>query len=343
MATVLVTGGAGYVGSHVIPGLKHRGHRVVVFDNLYRGHRATVDQLNVDFVEGDLNNSEDLKQLFGSYCFDVILHFAALAYVGESVQSPNSYYGVNTAGTLNLLKNALAAAVGEPPPVVFSSSCAVFGSPERLPLSELSRKLPISPYGRSKLAAEWLLEDFGLSYGLRSVVLRYFNAAGADLAHGLGELHQPETHLIPLAIAAGRGDGCLCLFGGDFDTPDGSAIRDFIHVCDLADAHLLALDYLLSGGSSDDFNLGTGVGFSVREIVQAVETELRVPVPVHQAPRRTGDPASLVCDSRKAFSTLGWQPQCSSLARIVADAAAWDQHRRQQQNSVLSEAAHASD
>lgn len=329
MATVLVTGGAGYVGSHVIPGLKQRGHRVVVFDNLHRGHRATVDQLDVECIAGDLNNTEALQRLFQTHAFDAILHFAALAYVGESVQSPELYYRVNTAGTLNLLQQALAATAGKPPPVVFSSSCAVFGIPERLPLDERSPKRPISPYGRSKLAAEWLLEDFGHAYGLRSVVLRYFNAAGADLAHGLGELHQPETHLIPLAIAAGRGDGPLHLFGGDFDTPDGSAIRDYIHVCDLAEAHLLALDHLLAGGGSDDFNLGSGSGISVRELVQAVEAELQGPVPLHQAPRRPGDPAALVSDSQKAASVLGWQPQCSSLERIVADAAAWDQRQRQ--------------
>jgi UDP-glucose-4-epimerase GalE len=223
--------------------------------------------------------------------------------------------------------------------LVFSSSCAVFGIPERLPLDERSPKRPISPYGRSKLAAEWLLEDFGHAYGLRSVVLRYFNAAGADLAHGLGELHHPETHLIPLAIAAGRGDAPLDLFGSDFDTPDGSPIRDFIHVCDLAEAHLLALDHLLAGGGSDDFNLGSGSGISVRELVQAVEAELQSPVPVHQAPSRPGDPAALVSNSRKAEAVLGWQPCCSSLQRIVADAVAWDQRQRDHR-SMAREVSH---
>jgi len=328
MATVLVTGGAGYVGSHVIPGLKRRGHRVVVFDNLDRGHRSTLDQLDVEFVLGDLNDPEALQHLFMGYRFDAILHFAALAYVGESMLSPDLYYRVNTAGTLLLLQQSLAATACQPPPVVFSSSCAVFGIPEQLPLDERSPKRPISPYGRSKLAAEWLLEDFGRAYGLRSVVLRYFNAAGADLAHGLGELHDPETHLIPLAIAAGRGDAPLDLFGSDFDTPDGSAIRDFIHVRDLAEAHLLALDHLLAGGGSDDFNLGSGSGISVREVVQAVEAELQSTVPVHHAPCRPGDPAALVSDSRKAVAVLGWQPHCSSLQQIVADAVAWDQRQR---------------
>jgi len=328
MGTVLVTGGAGYVGSHVIPGLKRRGCRVVVFDNLHRGHRSTLDDLDVEFVLGDLNDPEALQRLFMRHRFDAILHFAALAYVGESMLSPDLYYRVNTVGTLNLLHQSLAATAASPPPVVFSSSCAVFGIPEQLPLDESSPKRPISPYGRSKLAAEWLLEDFGRAYGLRSVVLRYFNAAGADLPQGLGELHHPETHLIPLAIAAGRGDAPLHLFGTDFETPDGSAIRDFIHVRDLAEAHLLALDHLLAGGGSDDFNLGSGTGISVRELVQAVEAELQSPVPVHQAPSRPGDPAALVSDSRKAAEMLGWQPHCSSLQRIVADAAAWDHRQR---------------
>jgi len=336
MATVLVTGGAGYVGSHVIPGLKQRGHHVVVFDNLSRGHRSTVAQLDVEFVEGDLNNIQDLQLLFASHSIEAILHFAALAYVGESVHKPDLYYRVNATGTLNLLQQALAATTGPPPPLVFSSSCAVFGIPEELPLDEDSPKHPISPYGRSKLVAEWFLEDFGRAYGLRSVVLRYFNAAGADLIHGLGERHQPETHLIPLAIAAGRGDSPLELFGGDFDTADGSAIRDFIHVRDLADAHLLALDHLLTGGSSEDFNLGTGVGVSVRDLVQAVEAELQAGIPLHSAPRRLGDPAALVSDSSKAKSLLRWEPHCSSIAQIVSDAAAWDQRQRLHREQELS-------
>lgn len=328
MATVLVTGGAGYVGSHVIPGLKLRGHRVVVFDNLHRGHRSTLDHLDVEFVSGDLNNPEAIQRLFTGHHFDAILHFAALAYVGESMLTPDLYYQVNTTGTLNLLQNSLAVANGEPPPLVFSSSCAVFGLPQKLPLDESSPKCPISPYGRSKLAAEWLLEDFGRAYGLRSVVLRYFNAAGADLDHELGERHDPETHLIPLTIAAGRGDSPLQLFGTDFDTPDGTSIRDFIHVRDLADAHLLALDHLLNGGASDDFNLGSGSGVSARELIHAVESELKCPVPVHHAPCRPGDPAALVSDSRKAAAVLGWTPHRSSLRRIVADAVVWDQRQR---------------
>ena len=325
MGTILVTGGTGYVGSHVIPGLVGRGHHVVVFDNLHRGHLSSIDHFGIEFFEGDLNDNQALRTLFSLHRFDAILHFAALAYVGESVFSPDLYYRVNVAGMLNLLESALHASPSELPPLVFSSSCSVFGVPDRLPLAESSAKLPISPYGRSKLVGEWLLNDFGQAFGLRSVVLRYFNAAGADLRNGLGERHLPETHLIPLAIAAARGGSPLTLFGADFDTPDGSAIRDFIHVCDLADAHLLALDHLLAGGCSQDFNLGTGSGVSVLELVQAVETELQAKVPTRAAPRRPGDPAALVCDPTKAQNILGWKPKLSSLTQIVADAAAWDQ------------------
>jgi UDP-glucose-4-epimerase GalE len=336
MGTILVTGGAGYVGSHVIPGLLDRGHHVVVFDNLHRGHLSSIDRFGIEFVEGDLNDSQALQELFSVHRFDAILHFAALAYVGESVFRPDLYYRVNVAGTLNLLEIALHATPSQLPSFVFSSSCAVFGVPDRLPLAESSSKLPISPYGRSKLVGEWLLKDFGKAFGLRSIVLRYFNAAGADLVHRLGERHLPETHLIPLAITAARGGSPLTLFGADFDTSDGSAIRDFIHVCDLADAHLLALDHLLAGGPSQDFNLGTGSGVSVRDLVHAVETELQAKVPTREAPRRPGDPAALVCDPTKAQNLLGWKPKLSSLTQIVADAAAWDQCNHTYSNQELT-------
>lgn len=334
MSTILVTGGAGYVGSHVIPGLLQRGHEVVVFDNFSRGHRSTLERLGVPFEEGDLSDRQALQRLFERHSFAAILHFAALAYVGESAHIPDAYYRVNTTGTLMLLQQALAAARGKPPVLVFSSSCAVFGVPDQLPITEETPKQPISPYGRSKLAAEWIIADLGRAYGLRSVVLRYFNAAGADLNRGLGELHQPETHLIPLAIHAARARQPLQLFGRDFDTPDGSAIRDFVHVCDLAEAHLLALDHLLDGGGSDQFNLGSGCGASVREVVRAVESELGLDVPLQVAPRRPGDPAALVSDSTKARQVLGWKPQYSALPQIVADAAAWDLRQRVQTVSL---------
>jgi UDP-glucose-4-epimerase GalE len=337
MAQVLLTGGAGYVGSHVIPGLLQRGHRVVVFDDLSRGQRSTLARLAVELVVGDLGDADALQRLFAKYRFDAILHFAALAYVGESNHIPDAYYRVNTWGTLNLVQQAMACCAAAPPPLVFSSSCAVFGIPEQLPLHEDCPKSPISPYGRSKLAAEWLLADLGRAYGLRSVVLRYFNAAGADLVHGLGELHQPETHLIPLAIAAARDRQPLLLHGSDFETADGSAIRDFVHVSDLAEAHLLALDHLLSGGASNHFNLGSGRGVSVREVVRQVEACLDLDVPLQLAPRREGDPPALVSDSRKARQNLGWQPQRSSLEQIVADAAAWDLRQRLHSTASLEQ------
>jgi UDP-glucose-4-epimerase GalE len=340
MATVLVTGGAGYVGSHVIPGLQMRGHRVVVFDNLSRGHRHTIEQLGVAFEQGDLNDSEALRRLFARHKLEAILHFAALAYVGESASIPDAYYQVNTAGTLNLVQHALAANDHKsPPPLVFSSSCAVFGAPDVLPIAEDSTKCPISAYGRSKLAAEWILADMNRAYGLRSIVLRYFNAAGADLDHGLGELHDPETHLIPLAIRAAREHRPLQIFGDDFDTPDATSIRDFVHVCDLAEAHLLALDHLLVGADSDDFNLGTGTGVSVRQVINEVELQLALQVPLQVVARRQGDPAALVSDSRKAHELLGWRPQRSSLSQIVADAAAWDWQQRQR-HAVIREQSH---
>ena len=239
---------------------------------------------------------------------------------------PDAYYQVNACGSLNLLQEAVRSSIANPPPVVFSSSCAVFGIPERLPLDEHCPRRPISAYGRSKLAAEWMFADMEKAYGLRAVVLRYFNAAGADLVHGLGECHQPETHLIPLAIRAALLRQPLHLYGSDFDTPDRSPIRDYVHVCDLADAHLLALDHLLQGGRSVDFNLGSGVGSSVRQVVRAVEQALGVDVPLLQAARRPGDPAALWCDSRKAAERLGWRPRRSSLDQIVADAVAWERH-----------------
>ena len=327
MSSILVTGGAGYVGSHVIPALKRRGDHVVVFDNLSRGHRFIVDRLGAELVIGDLADREALERLFARDRFDAILHFAAVAYVGESTLLPDLYYRTNTLGTLNLVQQLLNAAGTAMPPVVFSSTCAVFGVPDGLPLDELSPKRPISPYGRSKLAAEWILADLAQAYGLRSVVLRYFNAAGADLDAALGELHEPETHLIPLAIRAALERTPLQLYGDDFDTPDGTPIRDFVHVCDLADAHLLALDHLLAGGGCADFNLGSGAGSSVRDVVRAVEAVAGVDVPLQLVSRRPGDPSALVSDSLKAREQLGWQPRRSQLTQIVGDALAWHLRR----------------
>lgn len=328
MANVLVTGGAGYVGCHVLGPLKEAGHNPVVFDNLSRGFRDLVSPHGVPLMVGALANRPLLRRVLAEHDIDAILHFAALAYVGESTEQPDRYYRVNTADALGLLEEAVAYRPDAPPAFVFSSTCAVFGAPSDLPIRELTPRHPINPYGRSKLALEWMLEDLARQHRFPAVILRYFNAAGADPQNGCGECHSPETHLIPLAIQAAMDGGSLSIYGDDFDTPDGTAIRDFIHVRDLASAHIAALDYLMAGGANTDFNLGTGRGHSVREVVASVECMSRSTVPVQIKPRRLGDPPALVCDPTKARQVLNWTPRYSNLEQIVADALAWE-HQRQ--------------
>lgn len=325
MANVLVTGGAGYVGCHVLGPLLAAGHQPVVVDNLSRGFSYLVTHQGVPLIQGDLVDRELLRALLHDYKIDAILHFAALAYVGESADIPDVYYRTNTVEAFGLLEEAVAYRPGAPPAVVFSSTCSVFGVVDHLPIQEATPKHPINPYGRSKLALEWMLTDLSCQYQFGAVILRYFNAAGADPLNGCGECHKPETHLIPLAIEAARSGHPLSIHGDDFDTPDGTAIRDFIHVRDLASAHVAALHYLLAGGSTTDFNLGTGVGHSVREVVRCVERLSHRPVPVRVGARRIGDPPVLVCDATKARQQLGWIPQHSRLDQIVADALAWEQ------------------
>lgn len=325
MANVLVTGGAGYVGCHVLGPLLAAGHQPVVVDNLSRGFPQLVTQQGVPLVVADLADRGLLRALLHDYRIDAILHFAALAYVGESTARPDIYYRTNTVEAFGLFEEAVAYRPANPPAVVFSSTCAVFGVADVLPILETTPQLPINPYGRSKLALEWMLKDLAIQHHFGAVILRYFNAAGADPLTGCGECHQPETHLIPLAIAAVSSGEPLWIYGDDFDTPDGTAIRDFIHVCDLATAHVSALNYLLAGGPSTDFNLGAGVGHSVRDVVRCVERRVHRPVPVRVGRRREGDPPALVCDASKAREQLGWSPQHSSLDRIVADALAWEQ------------------
>lgn len=327
MANVLVTGGAGYVGCHVLGPLLAAGHYPVVLDNLSRGFAHLVTHQGVPLVVGDLADRELLRAVLHNYQIDAILHFAALAYVGESMEIPDDYYRINTVGTFGLLEEAVAYRPSSPPAVVFSSTCAVFGVADCLPIRETTPQQPINAYGRSKLALEWMLQDLAVQHHFGAVILRYFNAAGADPANGCGECHIPETHLIPSAIQAACSGVPLSIYGHDFDTPDGTAIRDFIHVCDLATAHVAALDYLIEGGSSTDFNLGTGVGYSVRQVVHCVERLGHRPVPVHIRSRRAGDPPALVCDSTKARELLGWVPHFSSLDRIVTDAIAWESRR----------------
>lgn len=316
---VLVTGGAGYVGSHACKALSAAGLVPVVLDNLSRGHAAAVKW--GPLVRGDIADDELVTATCRKYDIHAALHFAAYAYVGESMQNPGLYYRNNLAGSLALLDALQRAGVET---VVFSSTCATYGEPQALPISEENQQQPLNPYGETKLAIERALRWYDELAGMRSVSLRYFNAAGADPDGELGEDHEPETHLIPIAIQAALGQReRLDLFGTDYPTPDGTAIRDYIHVCDLADAHVRALEYLRRGGATAAVNLGTGKGHSVREIIRAVEETTGRTVPVRESPRRQGDPAALVAAPTRAGELLDWQPTQSSLRDIVETAHAW--------------------
>jgi UDP-arabinose 4-epimerase len=317
--TIFVTGGAGYVGSHCCKAFARAGWNVVTYDNLSRGWRDFVKW--GELIEGDVRDAERLTAAMRKVRPSAVAHFAALAYVGESVGDPGLYYDVNTRGSLNILQAMADCGV---PAIVFSSTCATYGVPERLPIDEGTHQSPINPYGASKLMVERMLADFGHAHGLRSVVLRYFNAAGADPEGELGERHDPETHLIPLAIAAARpGDTSLTVYGNDFPTPDGTCIRDYIHVADLAEAHVLALKHLLDDGPSDVFNLGTESGTSVSEVIAAVEAISGAQVRYANGPRREGDPPVLVASAAKARAALGWGPVRSEIRSIIADAWQW--------------------
>ena len=316
---ILVTGGAGYIGSHFCKALAQAGRVPVVYDNLSRGHADAVKW--GPLVQGDLRDRGHLRAALEEHRIEAVVHFAALAYVGESVTEPQRYYDNNLGGMIALLGAMQDLGIGQ---IVFSSSCATYGTPDALPISETAPQAPINPYGRTKLACEWMLRDAGAGWGLRSVALRYFNAAGADPEGEIGERHDPETHLIPLALlaASGRG-GPLRVFGTDYPTPDGTCIRDYIHVADLARAHLLALAHLAGGGGSLALNLGTGRGASVREVVAAVEQVTGRAVPLLEAPRRAGDPPELTADPAEAERILGFRAEYRDLAQTVADAAPW--------------------
>ncbi len=323
--TVLVTGGAGYVGSHCCKAFAAAGWNVVVFDNLSRGWRDLVKW--GDLIVGDLLDPVSLDKAFARVRPDAVAHFAALAYVGESVSDPGLYYRNNTTGSMQLLDAMVRAGTDK---LIFSSTCATYGVPERVPMTEDIPQNPINPYGWSKLFVERMLADYGAAHGLRSVPLRYFNAAGADPDGETGERHEPETHLIPLAIRGMMQDGFkLTIFGDDFDTRDGTCVRDYIHVTDLADAHTRALDYLQQGGASDVFNLGTGTGTTVREIVEAVERVSGRQVNKSVGPRRAGDPPALLASAEKARRVLGWETAHSDIDTIISTA--WRWHREEQQ------------
>jgi len=301
---ILVTGGAGYVGSHACLALAQAGFTPVVFDNLSNGHRAFVQW--GPFVEGDIRDRAALDAAFAAHRPVAVMHFAALIEVGESVRRPAAFYDTNVGGALNLIGAARAAGVER---LVFSSTCATYGDPQRLPMDETHPQAPLNPYGRSKLMVEQVLADLDRYSGFRSASLRYFNAAGADPEGRIGERHEPETHAIPLALfaALGRRDG-FRIFGDDYDTRDGTALRDYVHVLDLADAHVRALRHLLAGGESVQLNLGTGNGVTVRELVEAIRRVTGKPFPVETVARRPGDAAALLADNRRAAEVLGWRP-----------------------------------
>jgi UDP-arabinose 4-epimerase len=324
MTSVLVTGGAGYVGSHSCKALAAAGLVPITYDNLDRGHREAVKW--GPFEQGDIRDRERLDAVLRRHAPAAILHCAAIAYVGESVADPASYYDNNVTGSLAMLEAARAAAIEC---VVFSSSCTVYGLPPAMPVTEDMPYAPMSPYGRTKMIVEGMLRDFEVGYGLRSIILRYFNASGADPSGETGEDHDPEPHLIPRALMAAAGElPHLDILGTDYPTPDGTAIRDYIHVTDLADAHVRALRELLAGGGSDTLNLGTGRGYSVREIVAAVERVTGKTVPVRMAPRRPGDPAALWAAPGRAQSRLGCTMSHSDLDTIIATAWAWHVGRK---------------
>jgi UDP-glucose 4-epimerase len=318
---ILVVGGAGYIGSHMVKMLAQRGHEAVTLDNLSTGYRDAV--LGGTLIESDLADRDALERLFGAHRFDAAMHFASFIQVGESMREPARYYRNNFSNTLNLLEAMVTHGVRR---FIFSSTAAIFGEPKYVPIDEAHPKQPINPYGLSKLMVEQALADFDRAYGLKSVSLRYFNAAGADPEGELGERHEPETHLVPLLlqVASGRREA-IQVFGRDYDTPDGTCIRDYIHIVDLCEAHLLAIDYLGRGNPSAQFNLGNGSGFSVQEVLDTVRRLTGRPVHAVDAPRREGDPARLVADARRARQVLGWAPRYADLDTIVAHAWAWEQ------------------
>lgn len=319
--TILVTGGAGYVGSHACKALARHGFTPVAYDNLSYGHEDSIRWGPLE--RGDIGDRARLDEVIVGRRPAAIMHFAAFIAVGESVADPGRYYRNNVAGSLNLLEAARDHGIGA---FVFSSTAAVYGIPDTVPIPESAVKQPINPYGHSKWMVECMLRDFGAAHGLKSTALRYFNAAGADPDGETGERHEPETHLIPLALDAVAGNGApLTVFGEDYPTADGTCIRDYIHVSDLAEAHVAALEALLGGADSNAYNLGTGHGFTVRQVLDAIEKVTGRAVPHNVGPRRAGDPAALVADPSAANRDLGWQPRMSDLDSIVATAWAWHQ------------------
>jgi len=316
---VLVVGGAGYIGSHMVKLLASNGHSVVTFDDLSSGRRSAVTA--GEFVEGTLADRRAVEALMATG-FDAVMHFASFIEVGESVRAPSKYYRNNVANTLNLLDAMVEFGVEN---FIFSSTAAVYGAPQSSPIDETHPTVPVNPYGRTKWMVEQILEDYEAAYGLKSIRLRYFNAAGADPEGRIGECHDPESHLIPLVLraASGRRER-IDVYGDDYDTPDGTCIRDYVHVMDLCEAHLLAIQHLAMTGEGGAFNLGNGNGYSVREVLETAAEVTGMDIPVAYGPRRPGDPARLVADATRARDVLGWSPRYGDLATIVAHAWQWE-------------------
>lgn len=322
--TILVAGGAGYIGSHTVKYLLKNDYKVVVLDNLVYGHKEAV--LTPNFEQIDLEDKEALDKLFKKYQIDAVIHFAAYTYVGESVTSPKKYYRNNVVNTINLLDAMVENNVKN---IVFSSTCATYGNPQYTPIDEKHPQSPINPYGKTKLMMEQIMADYETAYGLKYVALRYFNAAGCDVDGELGESHDPETHLIPLVLKAIKGEiPKISVFGTDYDTPDGTCIRDYIHVEDLADAHMLAVETLFKENNSQCINLGTGIGTSVKEIIKAAEEVTAQKVPLEYGDRRVGDPAKLYAANEKAKNVLGWNPKYTEIKDIIKTAWIWEQNKK---------------
>ena len=319
---ILVLGGAGYIGSHTVYALCEAGREVVVVDNLETGHAEAVHP-DAKFDKGDISDKPFLNDVFQKENIEAVIHFAAYSLVGESVENPLKYYENNLSKTRDMLEVMVANGVDK---FVFSSTAATYGEPERVPILENDRTEPTNPYGETKLAMEKMFKWTGNATGLRYVSLRYFNACGAHVSGNIGEAHNPESHLIPLILQVPNGQReFISIFGNDYPTPDGTCIRDYIHVTDLADAHILAVDYLLKGGQSDIFNLGNGVGFSVREVIETARKVTGHHIPAKEVARRAGDPAQLIASSEKAKKVLGWNPQHDSLEEIISTA--WNWHK----------------
>ena len=318
---ILIVGGAGYIGSHVNKVLNERGYETIILDNLSYGHEESVKWGTL--CKCDLANINEVDDIFTKYDINAVMHFSSFIDVGESVRNPEKYYNNNVVNTMNLLNVMLKHDVKK---FIFSSTCATYGIPQKIPLTENHPQNPINPYGWTKLMVERILKDYDTAYGLKSVILRYFNASGADESGIIGEWHNPETHLIPLILDAAMGKReDIKIFGTDYDTPDGTCIRDYIHVTDLADAHILSLEYLNKNNQSNQFNLGNGQGFSVREVIESVKRVTGRKFNVTQTQRREGDPAILIGSSKKAKDTLGWDPQYVNIDKIIETAWNWHQ------------------